>query len=70
MAITQAPLSSDSDVVRGADEKDLHHQEIENANMAVTPTTDEDPNAGKLTKETILAYIVSCLAFQHPKTRF
>lgn len=59
MAITQAPLSSDSDAIRDANEKELHHQEIENSNMAATPTTDEDPDAGKLTKETILAYIVS-----------
>jgi hypothetical protein len=59
MAITQAPLSPDSDAVRDANEKELQHQEIENTNMVPTPTTDEDPNAGKLTKETILAYIVS-----------
>ena len=58
MAIARAPLSPDPETVHDVNEKELHHQEIENSNMATTPTTDEDPSAGKLTKETILAYIV------------
>ena len=57
MAITTAePRRSGS---AGIDSGKETHQEMEHAVMSATPTTDEDPNAGKLTKDVILAYLVS-----------
>ena len=61
MAISAAaPSPSDSDGIRDvADKETHHHQQVEHATMTMTPPMEEDPQAGKLTKETILAYIVS-----------
>lgn len=42
-------------------EKETYHQEMEDADMAATPPSDEDPDAGKLNKEIVLAYIVGNL---------
>lgn len=66
MAISVAqPQSSPSVGLYQGDkiEKESRHQEIENVNMAVTPTSDEDPESGKLNKEIIMAYIVRFLWF-------
>ncbi|KAM0327457.1 hypothetical protein ACHAQA_005745 [Verticillium albo-atrum] len=58
MAITAAPpQNSDSDGLNyDAGEKEMH-QQIEHASVAMTPVDADD---GKLTKETILAYLAMC----------
>lgn len=65
MAITTAqpaPQASDSDGITNPHEKDLNHQQIENASSDhATPVVINDYNSGKLTKDVILAYIVSDL---------
>jgi len=59
MGITTAePRSSDS---AGIDSGKETHQEMEHAEVSSTPITEVDPNAGKLTKDVILAYLVSSL---------
>ncbi|KAG9249765.1 fungal trichothecene efflux pump [Emericellopsis atlantica] len=50
---------SDADDIRDMS-KTAHHEEVENAHAVYTPTGEEDPNDGKLTKEVILAYIAMC----------
>ncbi|KAG7143054.1 Trichothecene efflux pump TRI12 like protein [Verticillium longisporum] len=59
MAITPAPhQTSDSDgLAYDAGEKEMH-QQIEHANTSMTPMDNGED--GKLTKETILAYIAMC----------
>lgn len=59
MAIsTVLPVQADD--IAQTTKKDVQHLEIENASSDISPPVmDQDSNAGTLTKETILAYIVS-----------
>lgn len=65
MAITESQPQASASGLYQTDtiEKETRLQEMENADVSVTPTADEDPDAGKLNKEIIMAYIVgfSCL---------
>jgi hypothetical protein len=67
MAISSAQPAqqvSDSDGIADVNEKNTHHQEIENASSNnATPIIEHDFNSGKLTKDMILAYIVSATLF-------
>lgn len=63
MAITPvqpAQQVSDSDGIADVNEKTMDHQQVENASSKdAAPIVEHDFNSGKLTKDVILAYIVS-----------
>lgn len=65
MAVVAQPENSPSVGLYQTDtiEKEKSHQEMENAEtnaeLSNTPVSNEDPDAGKLNKEVIMAYIVT-----------